>query len=339
MRQMLQKFPSVSIVVTVYNAERTINKCLDSIMKLERFNDKLDVVVIDDGSTDNSANLVSKYPVRLIQKKQGGYPSAMNTGIRAAHGEIVVIVDSDIYVARDWLTKILEEFNDPKVGIVSGYVATAPTKKFWAKLAGYELEARYRKLKTKYVDHISSTCTAYRKKLFNDIGFFNELLKRDSDENLAHRAHRKGWKIVFRKDAKCFHTWKGSLKSYFKQQLNDARYAVKIIREAPELLRGKKIQPVSLYVPVVLTFLLFLTPLYFLLSYVWLGPLLFICLVLYHVPSTIRVLHNHRDFVMLLFPLAINVRYIAWILGFAKGVMSEAAAYDFSHRSKHLHSE
>lgn len=315
--------PLVSVVVTIYNAERTIAKCLESIMELEYSRDKLEIIVVDDGSTDNSLNIARKYCVNVIRKDHGGYPSTMNTGIKNAGGSVIVIIDSDIVVSKDWLIKALEEFSDPKVGIMGGYVATAETKSFWSRLAGYEIEDRYRKIKSKYVDYVSTTCTAYRTEVFNKVGFFDENLRRDSDEDFAHRVFKAGWKIVLRKDAICVHEWKSSFKSYFKQQLNEAKYATTIFRKSPDLLFGKQVHPPSLYIPLILTFLLFLSPLYFLLNYAWLSLVLLVCLFGFHIPSAIRIAGKHQDKSMLLLPLAINVRYVAWLYGLVIGAVTQ----------------
>ena len=316
--------PYVSIVVPVYNSAHTIDRCLSSIMALQYPSEKLEVIVVDDGSSDETMDIVRRHPtVITVQKGHGGYPSAMNAGIKMAQGNIIVIVDSDIYLTKDWLAKVLSEFNDSDVGIVSGFISTASTKSFWARLAGYDVEDRLDKLKTKYVDHIGSTCTAYRKELFKSVGFFDEKLKRNSDEDLAHSAFKDGWKLVLRKDAVCFHEWRASLRSYFKQQLGQGKYAVNIIRKAPELLFGKKVQSPSLYIPVIFTFLLLLTPVYFLVNYVWVSFFFSAILVIYHIPSAVRIITKHQDWTMLLLPIAINVRYVAWLVGLVIGIISQ----------------
>ena len=322
-KRQLELSPFVSIVVTVYNAERTLAQCLNSIMKLEYPRDKLEITVVDDGSTDSSLDIVKKYDAVLIQKNHGGYPSAMNAGIRRARGSVVVIIDSDIIVSKDWLLKVLEEFSDPKVGIVGGFIATAKTKSFWSRLAGYELEDRYHKMNSKYVDYVSTTCTAYKKEIFNDVGFFDESLRRDSDEDFTHRVFKAGWKIVLQKDAICFHEWKSSLTSYFKQQMNEAKYAVKIFHKSPDLLLGKQVHPPRLYIPLILTFLLLLSPLFFLLNYSWFPLVLLACLFVFHAPSAIRVIRKNRDKSMLLLPIAISIRYVAWLFGLAIGVVAQ----------------
>lgn len=316
----------VSIVVPVYNGESTIKNCLDSIIRLKYHPQKIEVILVDDGSTDRTVDLVKEYPIKLIRKEHGGYPSAMNAGIKVARGEMIVIVDSDIYVSEDWLIKIVDEFRDPNVGIVSGYVATAPTSSFWAKVVGFAAEDCYDTIESKYLDFITSTCTAYRRQLFAEVGLFNEALRRGSDEDLAQRALEAGWKIVLQKDAVCYHEWVPSFRRYFKNQVSNMVYQIKNFLWHPELLRGKEQHPMSLYVPLVLMLLLVLTPLWILVNMVWVSPLSVLGLVLYHIPQAVRIIRKHRDWSMLLFPIVFNVRYVAWIIGIAIGLVREATS-------------
>lgn len=319
--------PFISVVVPVYNNESTIKKCLDSIKTLNYPREKLEITVVNDGSTDNTLNLLKAYSVKIIEKEHTGYPSTINAGIKVSRGELIVNIDADLYVAPDWLIKVVEEFKDPKVGIASGYIATAPTSSFWAKLAGFEKEDLYDRIKFKHVDFITTACTAYRKRLFTEIGLFNELLKRGSDEELAHRAIKAGWNIVLRKDAQSYHNWASSPKKYFLKHVLNMMYEVDSVMQYPELLRGKDIaHPSSLYFPLVLTFLLFLTPLWFLINSVWISLLSLLGLILYHVPQTTRIIKKHRDFTMIFFPVAIIVRYVAWTVGIGIGLIRKVAS-------------
>lgn len=316
------ELPFVSVLVPVYNGQSTIRECLDSIMALDYPREKLEVIAVDDGSTDKTMSILKNYPIKSVQKEHGGYPSAMNAGLRIAKGEIRVIVDADTYVEREWLTKILEEFKDDKVGIVSGYVATKPNAKFWARIVGFESEDRYDQMRSKYVDFITSTCTAYRKEVFGQVGFFNEVLKRGSDEDLAQRASKAGWKIVLKKEAWCYHDWSSSVKRYFKKQMANTIYEINNFLRHPELLRGREQHPPSLYVPMFLIGLVFLTPLWLLFNFVWVSLLAFVGLVLYHTPQTLRIIRKHKDWTMLLFPIVFNVRYVAWLVGLAIGIIN-----------------
>lgn len=314
--------PSVSVVVTTYNSQRTIKKCLDQLTSLKYPREKVDIIVVDDGSIDKTVEIVKGYPAKLIQQEHNGYPSAMNAGIKVAKGEFVVIVDSDTYVSEDYLIRILDELRDPRVGIASGYVAVAPASNFWGKLVGFEAEDRYDQMKSKYVDFITSTSTAYRRRLFTEVGLFNEALKRGSDEDLAHRAFRMGWKIVLRKDAMCYHEGH-SLVKYFKKQMLNMVYEVKNFLQHPELLSGKEQHPASLYIPLILTSLLILTPLWLLTNNAWVSIIALLGVILYHIPRTVRIIRKHRDWRLILLPVAVLVRYVAWLTGFVIGVFSE----------------
>jgi len=222
----------------------------------------------------------------------------------------------------DWLNLIVDEFADPEVGIVSGYIATKSTAGFWARVVGFESEDRYDRMKSGYVDFITSASTAYRREVFEQVGFFNEALRRGSDEDLAQRALGAGWKIVLQKDAVCYHEWVPSLGKYFRNQVLNMVYQIKNFLWNPELLRGKEQHPVSLYIPLVLAFLIVFTPLWFVLGVAWLALLAFLCLVLYHLPPAARIIQKHRDWSMLLFPVAFNLRYFAWLIGLAIGLFS-----------------
>jgi len=316
--------PFVSVVVPVYNSEDAINECLRCIDMLNYPKQKLEVIVVDDGSTDKTVEIAKGHKVKLIQKEHNGYPSTMNAGIRVTEAEIVVVVDSDTYVHEDWLIEIVKEFRDLSVGIVGGYVATKSNAGFWARIVGYGAEDRYDKIESKYIDFVTSTCTAYRKKLFVEVGLFDEALRRGSDEDLAHRALKAGWKIVLQKDAVCYHDWDSSFRKLFKRWIRDMIYELKNFRRHPELLHGKKVHPPSLYIPLLLMLLFILTPLWLLFGVAWVSVLSVVGLVLYHTPRAVRVIRKHRDWTMLLLPIVLNARYVAYLIGLPIGIIDVA---------------
>lgn len=103
----------LTIAVPSYNVEKYLNKCLESFCD-DRLKDGLEVIIVDDGSTDNTAEIaqgyVSKYPeiFRLISKENGGHGSAVNTGIDNATGKYFRIVDGDDWVNTDNLVKLID---------------------------------------------------------------------------------------------------------------------------------------------------------------------------------------------------------------------------------------
>ena len=102
--------PKVSIIVPVYNAERFIAACIDSILRQNYSN--LEVILVDDGSQDASGQICLQYAsldprVRYVHKANGGVSSARNEGIRLAQGEYIVFVDSDDYLKEDMLLHLM----------------------------------------------------------------------------------------------------------------------------------------------------------------------------------------------------------------------------------------
>jgi len=100
----------ISIIIPVYNVEKYLNECMDSILKRQDFND-FEVILINDGSTDTSPQMCDSYSekdhrVKVIHKKNGGASAARNEGIRKAEGKYILFIDSDDYIEDNCLKKI-----------------------------------------------------------------------------------------------------------------------------------------------------------------------------------------------------------------------------------------
>ena len=106
--------PKFSIIVPVYNVEKYIKKCLDSIF-CQTFKD-FEVIVVNDGTKDNSMDIVKKYNVTIIEQDNQGLSEARNTGVRKAKGEYLIFVDSDDYIENQLLDKINQNLgNKPDI--------------------------------------------------------------------------------------------------------------------------------------------------------------------------------------------------------------------------------
>lgn len=100
---------AVSIVVPVYNAEKTLKRCLESLVHQTLKN--IEIICVNDGSTDNSADLLEQYDkkysnVRIVTQKNGGLSAARNSGMKEAVGEYIGLVDSDDWVSTDFFEKL-----------------------------------------------------------------------------------------------------------------------------------------------------------------------------------------------------------------------------------------
>ena len=96
--------PKFSIIVPVYNTEKYVKRCLDSIMN-QTFTD-FEVIIVNDGSTDDSKDIIAKYPYKVINQKNQGLSMARNNGVKEATGDYLLFLDSDDYIDKDLLKEI-----------------------------------------------------------------------------------------------------------------------------------------------------------------------------------------------------------------------------------------
>lgn len=297
----------VSIIIPAYNAERTIEECLSAVTKLE-WSGNLEVIVVDDGSTDRTAVIVSAFPkVQLISVPNGGVSRARNIGIQAARSDIVICIDADAILEKDWLNKIISSFNEPNVAAVAGYALTG-NRSLVGKLMGYDVELRLDRVPT-YTDHLYSMNTAYRRQVLLEIGMFDKNLKVAEDVDLSRRLTAIGYRLVQRKDAICTHYWRDDLRGYLRQQYDYAYYWLEITRKFKKSHDQVAGIGMILNVPFTAIVLLFgilgttICPF---------APLLLLLLPAIHLPEMFTLLFKKREACVLALPFLFTLRNFAW---------------------------
>lgn len=119
----------ISIVIPVYNEQRYIVQCLESISRLKLAPDE--VIVVDNNCTDDSIKLASRFPfVRIVKEKKQGMISARNAGFNAASGEIIARCDADTILPSNWTKRIIMNFTKNKIDALTGPISyyDAPIK-------------------------------------------------------------------------------------------------------------------------------------------------------------------------------------------------------------------
>lgn len=148
----LKKTVGASVVVATYNNRNALEKTLDSLLA-QRFSDRYEVIVVNDGSSDATKEFLDSYAkgkkkLRVIYQPNSGVCKARNAGIKAAKYGIVVNMDHDCIAEKDWLEKMVAGFDSHEVGVVSAYdyyggTSTAFRKELLDKVGGYDEEYRY----------------------------------------------------------------------------------------------------------------------------------------------------------------------------------------------------
>ncbi len=307
--------PLVSIVIPTYNSEKTIAAALDAVYAQEYPLDKIEVIIIDDFSTDATLKKAeeyrSKFPNFKILRKTSrkGAAASTNQGITESTGEIVCSIDSDTIISKNWVKLAVQKFTDPDVGAVAGLIESANSHNIWARFMGAELEDRYERIKGKSVDHVSTCGTAYRKEALLEVKGFDEDYKYGYDNDASYKLTKKGYKIYLLGDISCKHHWKESLLGYLTQQFNVAYYRLLLIDKYSEKLRGDAISGIKMLIQVPVTGLAVIIAIF----NIKISLLLLLSILLMQAPQTIRVIKRKKDCSFLIFPFFLLLRNLTWL--------------------------
>jgi O-antigen biosynthesis protein len=226
--------PLVSVVICSYNGSRTLRSALEAVGRLEY--PAYEVIVVDDGSRDGTAALASEFPVRLISIPNGGLSNARNVGWRAAKGEIIVYLDDDAAPDVHWLSYLAQTFASgdyagvggpnlawPEDGLIAGCVDHAPGNPTHVLLTDFEAE------------HLPGCNMAFRRSCLEAVGGFDAQFRIAGDDvDLCWRLQGRGWKLGFHPAAMVWHHRRGTVRTYWKQQVNYGKAEAMLERKWPE---------------------------------------------------------------------------------------------------------
>jgi cellulose synthase/poly-beta-1,6-N-acetylglucosamine synthase-like glycosyltransferase len=204
---------AISFIIPMHNEDRTIAQCLDAIDAERAGNDE--IIVVDNGSTDHSIAIVNGFSKVALLLKPGVKVAALrNAGARRAGGDLLVFIDADCVVCKGYRNNLLAAFKEPGVG-ASGSKVDLPSNPHWIEKAWYS-QKRYTTGKVKY---INSGNLAVRKKIFDEIGGFDETLITGEDSELCWRLNRAGYAVVEYPEVRAIHYGNPKdLGSFYKQQ-------------------------------------------------------------------------------------------------------------------------
>ncbi|HCT9607821.1 TPA: glycosyltransferase family 2 protein, partial [Enterococcus faecalis] len=179
----------VSVVIPVYNVEKYVEKCLDSVINQTYQN--LEIIIVNDGSTDNSLSVCQKKKlsdsrIKLINKENGGLSSARNAGIECAQGEFICFIDSDDWIELDYIEVLLNGMENTNVDIsviqmikVKDFNKIAFQSESQTKWDIFERETAMRELFSSNLIGYSANNKLYRISLFKSIRYPEGMLMED----------------------------------------------------------------------------------------------------------------------------------------------------------------
>jgi GT2 family glycosyltransferase len=215
----LQRTPFVSVIVCSYNGGQTLSACLDSLGKLNY--PEYEVILVDDGSTDDTACIVTQFPrVRYIHQSNHGLSHARNTGAAAAKGDVFAYTDSDCMADADWLYYLIATLVSGDHAGVGGPNVKPPAQNWiQACVAAAPGGPSHVLLTDTIAEHIPGCNMAFHRWAFESIGGFDpEYHKAGDDVDFCWRLQQAGYLIAFSPTAIVWHHRRFTLRAFLNQQ-------------------------------------------------------------------------------------------------------------------------
>jgi glycosyltransferase involved in cell wall biosynthesis len=217
-------WPSLSVVICAHNAGDTLDECLRHTCALDY--PELEVIVVDDGSTDETAAIARRYDqVRVVRLRHSGLSVARNEGFRAARGDVVAYLDSDAYPPPEWPYYLVLGFDGENVAGVGGpnFVPhdDPPGAQRVARAPGGPLHVL---VADDRAEHVPGCNMAFWKKFLEEIGGFDPIYDAAGDDvDLCWRVLGRGWEIGFHPGAMVWHRRRIGVRAYLRQQRSYGR--------------------------------------------------------------------------------------------------------------------
>jgi len=227
-----RRYPAVSVVIPVLNERNNILKCIESVKEQTYPSQKYEIIVIDNGSTDGTQELLRDLGIKWSIEERLGRAPAKNKGIEMAGGEIIAFIDGDCIADPHWLENLIHGF-DIQTGGVGGEIKPlfrgnpSGLARFLAK-KGYLSQSQH--INHPFLPFAVTANVAYRAEVFKRIGGFNEMFGEDAD--LSWRMQLEtDWKMRYKPEAVVYHPYEVTLEFLIRQKVRHATGTVMLYKK------------------------------------------------------------------------------------------------------------
>lgn len=254
---MHRRSPLISVVIPVHNAAHTLEPCLEALESQTLPRGQYEVIVVDDGSADATAEIARRHEsVLLLSQSHKGAASARNLGARQARGAIILFTDADCVPSPDWIEAMNAPFTGGEVTGVTGVMRTHQ-RGLVPRFIQLEFDDRFEKLaKHPSIDFICTATGGFRRDVFLESGGFREDLLGAEDVELSFRLASAGHKMVFVPQAIVYHSHPESILEYARRKCSYAYWRLMVYLRYPRKVIVDSRTPQTQKVQIGLLFLL-----------------------------------------------------------------------------------
>lgn len=252
-----EHYPLVSIIIPVYNEEKYIGKCLDSVLADAYQKTKLEILVIDGMSIDGTRNIIDNYSIKypfinLIDNPKRVQAAALNIGIKKAKGSVIIRMDAhSFFMTQDFVRKCVELILAPDIDNVGGVIESIGSDYVSKAIAiattsAYGIGNAYFRLADKvkneiWVDTVFPGC--WKKTTLEKVGSFNEEFCVNEDYELNYRIRRAGGKILLSPQIRSGYYVRSTIYSLFQQYFRYGYWKARTVLTHPSSLRWRQAMP------------------------------------------------------------------------------------------------
>ncbi|MFX0103177.1 MAG: glycosyltransferase [Candidatus Hodarchaeota archaeon] len=213
-----EQLPFVSIIAPIYNMEDSIENLIISLLNQDYPKERLEIIIVDNNSTDNSKAIAEKFPILVFEEKkiQGSY-AARNLGIKNAKGSILAFIDSDCKANKSWVREGVKKLRVRQIDLVGGKVEFYYSK----RITPAELLDSLANMRNKVNiigQNVAKTANLFvRKRVFDEIGLFPSYLKSGGDVVWTKRASQDGYLLIYASRAIVHHPARNLIQLLRKQ--------------------------------------------------------------------------------------------------------------------------
>lgn len=195
----------ISLYIPCFNSEKTIDKCIESV--LNQTYQIEEIIVVDDGSCDNTVLIASGYKVRIVQhKKNKGLGTARNTGILNSNCEYIASLDSDCIPSPNWLETLIENLSLNNVAGAGGQLVEVNINTIADQWRASHLVQNWGNAKIINPRYLHGNNTIFKKSILLEVGLYNPKYKTNSEDyDISKRLIEKGYTLIYDPRAKVKH--------------------------------------------------------------------------------------------------------------------------------------